>query len=53
MGTKSNTQSILANMVMGHPKMHGLSLGLKAEFELEKKEIKGLEVSNRFDLDKS
>lgn len=52
-GDSKYTQSILANLVMGHPKMKGVSFGLKGEYEIDKKKMKGIEFSKRFDLEKS
>lgn len=52
-GDSKYTQSILANLVAGHPKMKGVSFGLKGEYEIDKKKMKGIEFSKRFDLEKS
>jgi len=38
---------------MGHPNMKGVSFGLKGEYEIDKKKMKGIEFSKRFDLEKS
>lgn len=52
-GDSKYSQSILGSIVMGHPQMKGVSFGLKGEYEIDKKKMKGIEFSKRFDLEKS